>query len=205
MADCGLSRMTPSIRPSVRKPQKTWLRDEVARVLANIRCVLAHSFSGKLQSVSYSGLTSLTRSFTKSFIFIAKEGEFVDERSNEFWDKFCKLKEQKDHEHRTTGASIPTDHKLTLELNKGLAYGFCAEESSRLRTQSQHTTLEDAHCLVVMRSMWPALVVSIRLDPSQMPPLELLSEWQMPNRETTQPDEIGSSQYSYDDTCDVIV
>ncbi|KAI5667022.1 hypothetical protein M9H77_16875 [Catharanthus roseus] len=74
-----------------------------------------------------------------------KEDEFVDKRSNEFWDKFCKLKEQKEHEHRTTSAPMPTDHELMLELNNGLkkghAYNFGAAGSVHFRAQSQHATI----------------------------------------------------------------
>ncbi|KAI5667776.1 hypothetical protein M9H77_17629 [Catharanthus roseus] len=73
-------------------------------------------------------------------MFIEKEGEFVDERANEFW-----LKKQKEHEHRTSGAPMPTDHELILKLNEGLkkghTYGFSAAESACLRGQSQYATV----------------------------------------------------------------
>ncbi|KAI5652398.1 hypothetical protein M9H77_29585 [Catharanthus roseus] len=52
---------------------------------------------------------------------------------------------QKEHEHSITGAPMPTDHELMLELNEGLkkghTYGFGEEESA-----------------LVMRSIWPPSV-----------------------------------------------
>ncbi|KAI5663570.1 hypothetical protein M9H77_22893 [Catharanthus roseus] len=130
MTDFGLSGMTRSIRLSVRKS-----KDEATRVLASIRRVLAHSLSG---NVSCAELTSLTRSFIKSFTFI--------EKGTRRRDKFCKLKEENEHEHRTISVPMATDHRLMLELNDGLqkghAYGFSVAESARLHAQSQHAIVE---------------------------------------------------------------
>ncbi|KAI5655223.1 hypothetical protein M9H77_32410 [Catharanthus roseus] len=124
MKDCGLNGMTQSIRPSVSRPQKAGLMDEVVRVLESIRRVLAHSLI-VIFSVGCSRLTSLMTSFTKTFIFI-REG--MRRR-----DKFCKLKEQKEHKRRSTS--------LNEGLKKGHAYGFGTAESVCLCAQSQHATV----------------------------------------------------------------
>ncbi|KAI5662155.1 hypothetical protein M9H77_21478 [Catharanthus roseus] len=62
-----------------------------------------------------------------------KKGEFIDERSNEFWINSASLRNR-----RTIGVSVPTDHELMLKINEGLkkghAYGFGATESTHLRT-----------------------------------------------------------------------
>ncbi|KAI5676345.1 hypothetical protein M9H77_07295 [Catharanthus roseus] len=75
---------------------------------------------------------------------------------------FVTLMEKKEHERKTTGAPMPTDHELMLELNEGLkkgyAYGFGAAESALLRTQSQHATVAASRSLVVMRTIWPPSV-----------------------------------------------
>ncbi|KAI5678994.1 hypothetical protein M9H77_09944 [Catharanthus roseus] len=137
-----------------------------------------------------------------------KEGEFVDQRSNKLWDKFCKLKEQQEHECRTTGAPMPTHHELMLELNKGLkkrhAYSFSAAESIRLRAQSQQVGIGgrpfldgyEEHMAAISRQerrisyshhiIHEWAVQNFRcmgLDLSQMPHLEMPPEWRMPDRE----------------------
>ncbi|KAI5675560.1 hypothetical protein M9H77_06510 [Catharanthus roseus] len=128
--DCGTSGMTRSIRPSVSSPKRTGLMDEARKAQASIGRVLAHSLRGKLQSVDCSGLTSLATSFTKTFMFIKKG---IRKR-----DKFCKHKEQKEHERRTIGASMP---ELNEGLKEGHGYGFSAAESAHLHAQSQHSAV----------------------------------------------------------------
>ncbi|KAI5648862.1 hypothetical protein M9H77_34867 [Catharanthus roseus] len=64
------------------------------------------------------------------------------------WDKFFKLKGQKEHERRTTNAPMPTDHELMLELNEGLKKGHAYSFSAT-----------NTHSLVVMRSIWPPSVI----------------------------------------------
>ncbi|KAI5675814.1 hypothetical protein M9H77_06764 [Catharanthus roseus] len=156
MTDCGLSGMTRSIRPRVSRPQKMGSRDEATRVLEIIQWVLAHSLSGSFRgnatiimytvlfsaSISCSGLTSLMRSFTKSFMFIDKgTRRRASSSMSELTSSGC-LKEHKEHEHRTTGALMPTDHELMLEVNEGLnTYGFGKTETTHLRAQSQHATM----------------------------------------------------------------
>ncbi|KAI5653490.1 hypothetical protein M9H77_30677 [Catharanthus roseus] len=108
--------MTRSIRPSVRRPQKTGSREEVVRVLVSIQWVLAHSLSGKLQSVGCLGLTFSRESLRKasrSSRRAREGGEFVDEQSNEFWVR------AEGNEHRTTDVPITTELELMLELNDG--------------------------------------------------------------------------------------
>ncbi|KAI5680840.1 hypothetical protein M9H77_02067 [Catharanthus roseus] len=103
--------MPPDYQANVRRPQEIGSRGERARALPSIR-------------IDCSGLTSLTKSLKKASCSSRREGELINERSNEFW---------KEHEHRTTGAPMPTNHELLLELNDGLkkghVYVFCVAES----------------------------------------------------------------------------
>ncbi|KAI5657804.1 hypothetical protein M9H77_26597 [Catharanthus roseus] len=72
------------------------------------------------------------------------------------------LKDQKEHERRTTSAPMPTDHELMLELNEGLKKGTpiaSVKQSLLICTLSPSILLlAAAHSLVVMRSMWPPSV-----------------------------------------------
>ncbi|KAI5652475.1 hypothetical protein M9H77_29662 [Catharanthus roseus] len=169
--------------PIMSRTQKTRSRDEAARVLARIWRVLAHSLSGKLQSIDCSRLTSLTRSLTKTFMFIEKDTRRSASSSMSkltILDKFSKLKEQKEHKRRTTGALVPTDHKLMLELNEGLkkghAYGFGAAESARLHTQPQHAAIGG-------RPFLGGYEEHMTVISHQMLPIEPPPEWQMPDCE----------------------
>ncbi|KAI5681355.1 hypothetical protein M9H77_02582 [Catharanthus roseus] len=131
-------------------------------------------------SVGCSGLTSLTRSFMKSFMFIERGTRSRASSSMSDLDKFCKLKEQKEHEHRTTGTPMPTDHELMLELNewlkKGHAYGFSAVESTRLHAQSLHAIISSRPFLGGYEEHMAAISC-------QMSSLELPPEWWVPNHE----------------------
>ncbi|KAI5658150.1 hypothetical protein M9H77_26943 [Catharanthus roseus] len=159
-----------------------------------LTCISQDIYNGL---VGCSVLASLTRSFTKSFMFIKKgttrraSSSMSDLTSSE-WKK---------HERRTTGTLMRTDHDLMLELNEGLRRGMlmtliqrslsvCALSPAMLPSKA-------AHSMVVMRSIWLPPVRgdesgrgglatriisymrwavenfrSIGLDPSQMLPLD---------------------------------
>ncbi|KAI5648467.1 hypothetical protein M9H77_34472 [Catharanthus roseus] len=153
--------------PSLRRPQRTGSRDEAARVLASIWRVFAHSLSRKLQ-----------RSFTKSFMFIEKGTRRRTSSSmSDLTNKFCKLKEQKEHKCRTTG--------LNEGLKKGHTYGFDAAKSARLCAQSQHDTVGGRPFLGGYEEYMAAIS-------RQMPSLEPPPKRRMPDREVDEMSGHGS-------------
>ncbi|KAI5668577.1 hypothetical protein M9H77_18430 [Catharanthus roseus] len=81
------------------------------------------------------GLSGITRSIRLSLRLLGTDLSH-EKLYKKLHGKFCKLKEQKEHEHKTTHAPMPTNHELILELSerlkKGHAYGYSVAESACL-------------------------------------------------------------------------